>query len=70
MVTVDTVDDHYHLQRERERATTPGVPPECGQMALVPGLNIGVGLFLIISVWCIAVLAILALAAIPKVRYV
>ena len=37
-------------------------------MALVPGLNIGVGLLLLILVWVAAVLATLALAAVPKAR--
>ena len=37
-------------------------------MAVVPGLNIGVGLLLLIVVWAAALLVSLALAAVPKAR--
>jgi len=37
-------------------------------MALVPGLNIGVGLLLLIIIWTATLIATLALAAVPKAR--
>ena len=37
-------------------------------MALVPGLNIGVGLLLLIVIWAATLAATLALAAVPKAR--
>ena len=37
-------------------------------MALVPGLNVGVGFFILLSLWFVTVLAIIVLAAIPKAR--
>ena len=39
-------------------------------MALVPGLNIGVGILVLIILWIITVLAVIALAAVPKARFV
>ena len=38
-------------------------------MALVPGLNIGVGILVLIIIWIITVLAVIALAAVPKARF-
>ena len=38
-------------------------------MAVVAGLNIGVGLLVLIIMWTVAVLAVIALAAVPKARY-
>ena len=38
-------------------------------MALVPGLNIGAGILVLIILWIITVLAVIALAAVPKARF-
>ena len=38
-------------------------------MALVPGLNIGVGILVLTILWIITVLAVVALAAVQKARY-
>ena len=38
-------------------------------MALVPGLNIGVGILVLIIIWIITMLAVIALAAVPKARF-
>ena len=43
-------------------------PAPRAAMAVVPGLNIGVGLLLLIVVWAAALLVSLALAAVPKAR--
>ena len=37
-------------------------------MAVVPGLNIGVGLLVLIILWVATALACIAMAAIPKAR--
>ena len=39
-------------------------------MAIVPGLNIGVGLLILIILWIAAGVAVVVLAAIPKARWV
>lgn len=38
-------------------------------MAIVPGLNIGVGLLILIILWVAAGIAVVVLAAIPKARW-
>lgn len=38
-------------------------------MALVPGLNIGVGILVLIILWVISLLTVIALAAVPKARF-
>ena len=38
-------------------------------MALVPGLNIGVGFLVLIIIWAATVLGAISLAAVPKARY-
>lgn len=38
-------------------------------MALISGLNIGVGLLVLLILWVASVLAIVALAAVPKARF-
>ena len=53
------------------RVTTVTKPIVCTPraMALVPGLNIGVGILVLIILWIITVLAVIALAAVPKARF-
>ena len=59
-----TFDDHLPVLTSGK-----GVPRPTCVMALVPGINVGVGLLVLIILWALTILAIIALAAVPKARF-